>query len=89
MSRAPSRVDYRLGSLYALVTAALYAVQEPFSFLAANRLNALQFVFLTQLALFVSLPFLAASREQAAAISQRSSERRRITASSRSFSRSG
>ncbi len=59
MSRAPSRVDYRLGSLYALVTAALYAVQEPFSFLAANRLNALQFVFLTQLALFVSLPFLA------------------------------
>ena len=88
MSRAPSRVDYRLGSLYALVTAALYAVQEPFSFLAANRLNALQFVFLTQLALFVSLPFLAL-RAKAAAISQRSSERPRITASSRSFSRSG
>ncbi len=59
MSRAPSRVDYRLGSLYALVTAALYAVQEPFSFLAANRLNALQFVFLTQIALLLSLPLLA------------------------------
>ncbi len=58
MSHVPSRVDYRLGSVYALVTAALYAVQEPFSFLAANRLNALQFVFLTQIALFLSLPLL-------------------------------
>ena len=58
MSHLSSRVDYRLGSFLALVTAALYAVQEPFSFLAANRLNALQFVFLTQMALFLSLPLL-------------------------------
>ena len=61
MARVLNRVDYRLGSLYALVTAALYAVQEPFSFLAANRLSAIQFVCLTQIALFLSLPLLMAS----------------------------
>ena len=55
---AENRTDYRLGSLYALVTAALYAVQEPFSFLAASRLNTLQFVCLTQIALAISIPFL-------------------------------
>lgn len=76
MSRALSRVDYRLGSFYALVTAALYALQEPFSFLAANRLNALQFVFLTQIALFISLPLLtlrAASRRALVALLARPS----------------
>jgi hypothetical protein len=52
------RADYRLGSLYALVTAVLYSVQEPFSFLAANRLDTIQFVCLTQIALFVSIPLL-------------------------------
>ena len=61
MARVLNRVDYRLGSLYALVTAALYALQEPFSFLAASRLNAIQFVCLTQIALFLSLPLLMAS----------------------------
>jgi drug/metabolite transporter (DMT)-like permease len=58
MSGVPSRVDYRLGSLYALVTSGLYAVQEPFSFLAASQLSTIQFVFLTQIALFLSLPLL-------------------------------
>ena len=55
---AENRIDYRLGSLYALVTAGLYAVQEPFSFLAAKRLNTLQFVCLTQIALAISIPLL-------------------------------
>ncbi len=50
--------DYRRGSLYALAAAALYAVQEPFSFLAAKRLSTIQFVCLTQIALFVSIPLL-------------------------------
>lgn len=48
--------NYRLGSLYALLTAVLFATQEPFSFLAAKRLNALQFVCLTQIALMISIP---------------------------------
>ncbi len=57
--RRSAGVDYRLGSLYALVTAALYAVQEPFSFLAARRLSTIQFVCLTQIALFLSIPLLS------------------------------
>jgi drug/metabolite transporter (DMT)-like permease len=52
------QTDYRLGSLYSLATAFLLATQEPFSFLAARRLNAIQFVSLTQIALLVSLPLL-------------------------------
>jgi hypothetical protein len=56
-----SAANYRLGSLYALVTAALYSVQEPFSFLAANRLSTIQFVCLTQIALLLSVPILMAS----------------------------
>ena len=56
----PARLNanYRLGSFYALVTALLYAVQEPFSFLAASRLSAVAFVCLTQIALFLSIPML-------------------------------
>ena len=38
------RTNYKLGSLYAVVTALLISVQEPFSFLAAKRLSATQFV---------------------------------------------
>jgi drug/metabolite transporter (DMT)-like permease len=54
------RTDYRLGSIYAVVTAFLLSVQEPFSFLAAKRLSFTQFVFLTQVALLMSLPLLMA-----------------------------
>ncbi len=50
--------NYRLGIFYALVTGLLFATQEPFSFLAANRLNTLQFVCLTQFALLISIPLL-------------------------------
>jgi hypothetical protein len=50
--------NYRLGSLYGLITAFLLATQEPFSFLAARRLNTLQFVCLTQIALLLSIPLL-------------------------------
>jgi drug/metabolite transporter (DMT)-like permease len=50
--------NYRLGSLYSLATAFLLATQEPFSFLAARRLNAMQFVCLTQIALLLSIPIL-------------------------------
>ena len=71
MRRSSAAIDYRLGSLYALVTAALYAVQEPFSFLAAERLSTIQFVCLTQLALFLSIPLLClnpSSRRDLAAL---------------------
>jgi ABC-type multidrug transport system fused ATPase/permease subunit len=52
------KVNYKLGSLYAVVTALLLSIQEPFSFLAAKRLSVLQFVFLTQVALLISIPIL-------------------------------
>ena len=52
------RINYKLGSIYAVVTALLLSVQEPFSFLAAKRLSVTQFVFLTQVALVMSIPLL-------------------------------
>jgi hypothetical protein len=55
------RINYRLGSIYAVVTALLLSVQEPFSFLAAKRLSVIQFVFLTQIALAMSIPLLMVS----------------------------
>jgi hypothetical protein len=58
MPNSAPRVNYRLGSLYSIVTAFLLATQEPFSFLAAKRLNSMQFVCLTQIALLVSIPLL-------------------------------
>jgi drug/metabolite transporter (DMT)-like permease len=57
--------NYRLGALYSLVTAVLLATQEPFSALAAERLNSAAFICLTQFALLMSVPLLilsAASR---------------------------
>jgi hypothetical protein len=50
--------NYRLGALYAVTTAFLLATQEPFSFLAAKRLDAEQFVLVTQISLLVSIPLL-------------------------------
>jgi hypothetical protein len=55
------RINYKLGSLYAVATALLVSVQEPFSFLAAKRLSLPQFVFLTQVALVMSIPLLMGS----------------------------
>ena len=55
------RINYKLGSIYAVVTALLVSVQEPFSFLAAKRLSVTQFVFLTQVALVMSIPLLMAN----------------------------
>ena len=54
----PTPINYRLGSFYSLVTAFLFATQEPLSFLAAKRLSTIQFVFLTQIALLISIPLL-------------------------------
>ena len=59
------RANYRLGSLYSLVTAVLLATQEPFSALAARRFSSPQFICLMQFALLLSVPLLtlpAASR---------------------------
>ncbi len=54
-----SSINYRLGTLYSLVTAVLYATQEPFSFPAARHLSTLQFVCLTQIALLISIPLVS------------------------------
>ena len=58
MTQFGSSPNYRLGSLYSVATAFLLATQEPFSFLAAKRLNAMQFVCITQIALLLSIPLL-------------------------------
>jgi drug/metabolite transporter (DMT)-like permease len=55
------RINYKRGSIYAVVTALLLSVQEPFSFLAAKRLSLTQFVLLTQVALVMSIPLLMVS----------------------------
>jgi hypothetical protein len=71
MPNSASRRNYRLGSLYAVATALLFAIQEPFSSLAARRLTPLQFVCLTQVALLISVPLLtmrAVSRRDFAAL---------------------
>jgi drug/metabolite transporter (DMT)-like permease len=52
--------DYRAGAACALITAALLALQEPFSALAARKLNSLDFLAFTQIALVVSVPLLLA-----------------------------
>ncbi len=52
------RISYKLGSIYSVITALLLSTQEPLSFLAAKRLSVTQFVFLTQVALLVSIPLL-------------------------------
>ena len=58
MPHPAASVNYRLGSLYSVITAFLYATQEPFSFPAAMRLSTMRFVCLTQVALLVSIPLL-------------------------------
>jgi drug/metabolite transporter (DMT)-like permease len=62
MTSPSPRANYRLGSLYALVTAVLVATQEPFSALAARRLSSSYFIFLTQFALLSSVPLLTLPR---------------------------
>ena len=62
MTLPTRRANYRLGSLYSLVTAVLVATQEPFSALAARRLDASYFIFLTQFALLLSVPLLTLPR---------------------------
>jgi drug/metabolite transporter (DMT)-like permease len=65
------RANYRLGSLYSLVTAVLLATQEPFSALAARRFSSAQFICLMQFALLLSVPLLtlpAASRRDFVAL---------------------
>jgi drug/metabolite transporter (DMT)-like permease len=61
--RRSIKVDYGLGTFYAIVTAFLLAVQEPFSALAARTLSSIDFMAFTQLALLFSLPFLIAREE--------------------------
>lgn len=56
------RANYRLGSLYALTTAALLATQEPLSALAARHLSSSTFICLTQFALLLSVPLLTLSK---------------------------
>lgn len=69
--RQRGQLDYGQGTSYAIGTAVLLAVQEPFSALAARTLTSLDFMALTQVALLLSLPLLlsrADSRRDFAAI---------------------
>ena len=58
MPQSAPTINYRLGSLYSVITAFLYATQEPFSFPAAKHLSTLQFLALTQISLLISIPLL-------------------------------
>jgi len=58
MTIPTSRANYRLGSLFSLLTAVLLAMQEPFSALAARRFSSPTFICLTQFALLLSVPLL-------------------------------
>lgn len=49
------RVNYKFEIFYAVVTALLLSTQEPFLLLAAKRLSVTQFIFLTQVALLMSI----------------------------------
>ncbi len=62
MTHSVRRANYRVGSLYSLVTAGLLATQEPFSALAARRLDSTYFIFFTQCALLLSVPLLILPR---------------------------
>ena len=59
MRLSGSPINYRLGSLYSVVTAILYAFGAVFVS-SGQHLNSVQFVFLTQFALLVSIPMLTA-----------------------------
>jgi hypothetical protein len=63
MTTSIGRADYRLGTLYALTTAALLSLQEPFSALAARSLSSSYFIGFTQIALLSSVPLLIARRD--------------------------
>ncbi len=52
------KANYRLGGAYALLTAFLLSTQEPFSSLAAKHLDTVGFVWVSQVALAVSIPLL-------------------------------
>ena len=58
ITSAKCGTDYRLGTLYAITTAVLMAVQAPLSTLAARTLSSLDFMAFTQFALLFSIPFL-------------------------------
>jgi hypothetical protein len=67
-----TRANYRLGTMYALATAGLMAVQSPFSSLAAKSLSSPLFVCFTQIALLAAVPLLisrADSRREFCALS--------------------
>lgn len=53
----------RLGGAFALVASVLIAAQPPFASAAAQRFSVVQFLFLTQIGLLVSLPLLLATRD--------------------------
>jgi drug/metabolite transporter (DMT)-like permease len=63
-SRPPlSKPDYRNGTLYALATAILLALQAPCAAPAARNLGSLDFLAFTQFALLFSVPFLIVTSE--------------------------
>jgi drug/metabolite transporter (DMT)-like permease len=63
-AHAPGHSDsLASGVIFSLLTAALLAAQEPLSGLAAQKLSAVQFILVTQLALAAAAPFLLLKQE--------------------------
>src|SRR5271156_6557853 len=63
MTTSIGSANYRQGAAYALVTATLLALQEPFSALAARSLSSSYFIGFTQIALLSSVPLLITRRD--------------------------
>src|SRR5271168_3382502 len=63
MPTMTGRANYHTGTLYALATATLLALQEPFSALAARSLSSAYFIGFTQVALMLSVPLLVLRRD--------------------------
>jgi drug/metabolite transporter (DMT)-like permease len=58
-----TKPNYRLGGAYALGTAVLLSTQEPLSSLAAQHLNTVGFVWVSQVSLALSIPLLLLRRK--------------------------
>ncbi len=57
------RMNRKLGTVYAIVTAALIATQPPLSSAAAQAFSTVKFVFLTQVGLLAAVPLLLVSQQ--------------------------
>jgi hypothetical protein len=60
------KADFRLGAIYAIVTAVLLATQSPFSALTAKHLSTAKFIGVTEAVLLLCVPFMLTTRDRRA-----------------------